>query len=1096
MNLRLFPILRLAGSLLIAGSVAACGGSDPNGAPAALTLVSGDGQVGGAGEPLALPLVVRVTDRAGDPVSGVAVSFTLIGGTGSLSDASVTTGTTGNASVSWTLGTLTGEASAVRVRAAALPRDSVGFGATVVAGLASQIVTLQGDLQTAEVGQPAPLPIILEFRDAFNNLVIGRAVSWTVELGRGQVAPSSSLTDATGRVTVSWTLGHSYGAGSQRLRAQLDAAQTLLVAGTALSAGTMRIVRGDGQLGLPDTGVSGPLEVEVLAADGIGVENAPIAWQALNGSAFSNVGSTDAAGSAVATWVLGSAPGVQTAEVTSAVLTPPLLQFSATAVVPAGGTIVGNILAPLAAARGTGGPVQRVGHVPASLVAPDGAGGAGGVAHGRSSPLGATVPGELLVSFRPMVLGALARSSPARLTVARSQADLIRSRLASHLVTGQVVLEGVSPVIRTARIRVSDSSRTDSVMRALAQDPTVIRVQRSPKLYLDDAGMPRPAARAPTLPNDPNYANQSWHYSMVDLPSAWSTTTGSANVIVAVLDNGTRFDHPALGVAGGTYLGGGGNLRNDGYDFVSTYAVPLCGGGTVDNAGDTGDGTGDGYDPDPSIPDDRLAGGGCLGARDSLGGHGLHVAGTIGARGNDGSSVVGVNWSVSIRPVRVIGLESGSYYDIAQGILYAAGLPADDGRGGVLAPPAQPARILNLSLGGTCLAGPDPAPGFDPMHDAVVAVTNPAGPGGGALVVVSAGNSRSNAPPCPAGYPEVMAVAAVGPAGTRADYSNYGAWISLAAPGGETAAPDATYWVFSSVCNFAVYPAPCVPRQARLPGTSMAAPHVSGIAALLLAQNPGLTAAQLRSRLESFATPTDPSQQIGAGIVNARNALTQTPGPTRQLYARAIDASSGAIIATVPATSSGAYTISGLPTGSYYVAAGEDESGDGVIGVPDRRYSVFGGAAAPAAVSVTVSLGAFASVTLADPVESEPNDLAAAATPLFLGGSVRGTLSGSDQVDWYRVLIPAGGVYSFETAGWFGDRCSFALDLNTTLDLLDSGQGSVATSVDVDAVSNDFCSRITMTLAAGSYYLRVSRGDFFGFGPHSGRYALWARSGP
>ena len=831
------------------------------------------------------------------------------------------------------------------------------------------------------------------------------------------------------------------------------------------------------------------LIAEVRAADGIGVERAPLQWQAQRGT-LTAVSATDQSGRAAATWQLDSAAGGQTVQVTASMLTPALLTFSATGIVPAGGTISGNIFAPIASLRGSGG-ARRVLQPARGLVAPDGAGRA---RIGRSGAAGATVPGELLVSFKPTVLGSLARSSPALLTVARSQGTMIRSRLTAHLATGLVVLRGVSPVIRTARLQVTDPARTDSVIRALARDPTVLAVQRSPRLYLDDVA-PRATGRTPTLPNDPNYPNQSWHYSMVDLPKAWSITTGSAGVIVAVLDNGIRFDHPAIGVPGGTYLTGGGNLRNDGYDFASSYPVPLCAGGTVDNAGDTGDGTGDDYDPDPSIPDDRLAAGGCLGARDSLGGHGLHVAGTIGATGNDGYSVAGANWNVSIRPVRVIGLESGTYYDIAQGILYAAGLPADDGQGGVLAPPAQPARILNLSLGGNCLAGPNPAPGLDPMYDAVVAVTNPARPGGGALVVVSAGNNQSIAPPCPAGYPEVMAVAAVGPAGTRADYSNFGPWISLAAPGGETAAPDATYWVFSSVCNFTVYPAPCLPRQARLPGTSMAAPHVAGIAALLLAQNPGLTAAQLRSRLESFATPTDPSQQLGAGIVNARNALTQTMAPSRQLYARAIDAATGAVMPTVPATSGGAFTISGLPAGSYYVAGGEDESGDGVIGVPDRRYALFGGGAAPAAVVVTAISGGFASLTLSDPFEVEPNDLATAATPLFLGGSIRATLTGTDQVDWYQVLIPSSGVHTFETAGWFGDRCSFALDLNTTLDLLDSGLSTVATSVDIDAPNNDFCSRITATLAPGTYYLRVTPGSFFGFGLHSGRYVVWARAG-
>ena len=81
---------------------------------------------------------------------------------------------------------------------------------------------------------------------------------------------------------------------------------------------------------------------------------------------------------------------------------------------------------------------------------------------------------------------------------------------------------------------------------------------------------------------------------------------------------------------------------------------------------------------------------------------------------------------------------------------------------------------------------------------------------------------------------------------------------------------------------------------------------------------------------------------------------------------------------------------------------------------------------------------------------------------------------------------------STHTAGWYGDRCSYALDLNTTLDLLSSSQANVMTSVDIDVANNDFCSRITATLAAGTYYLRVTPGDFFGFGPHSGRYALLA----
>src|SRR6185503_3952833 len=86
--------------------------------------------------------------------------------------------------------------------------------------------------------------------------------------------------------------------------------------------------------------------------------------------------------------------------------------------------------------------------------------------------------------------------------------------------------------------------------------------------------------------------------------------------------------------------------------------------------------------------------------RADLGAHGLHVAGTIGAVGNNSIGVTGINWTVRIRPVRVLGIGGfGSEYDIAQGILYAAGLPADNGLGGTVQA-SSGARIINLSLGG------------------------------------------------------------------------------------------------------------------------------------------------------------------------------------------------------------------------------------------------------------------------------------------------------------------------------------------------------------------------------------------------------------
>src|SRR5205814_2056484 len=175
-----------------------------------------------------------------------------------------------------------------------------------------------------------------------------------------------------------------------------------------------------------------------------------------------------------------------------------------------------------------------------------------------------------------------------------------------------------------------------------------------------------------TLPNELFLWQTLWHYNMIEAPHAWSTQTGSANVLVAVVDNGIRFDHPAMATCSSYQSCSSGNLTTDGYNFVTggarlDTAEALCQGGTTTIAEP-------GYGPDPTAWDDLFFDSFSMcWNRSTVGNHGLHAAGTIGARGNDGIGTPGINWTVKILPVRVLDVtRSGPYSDAAPGMLHAA----------------------------------------------------------------------------------------------------------------------------------------------------------------------------------------------------------------------------------------------------------------------------------------------------------------------------------------------------------------------------------------------------------------------------------------
>ena len=659
-----------------------------------------------------------------------------------------------------------------------------------------------------------------------------------------------------------------------------------------------------------------------------------------------------------------------------------------------------------------------------------------------------SVPGEWVVTFSSQVLavppiGSLAYRSGAATEGASAG---IRASLARTVASGRARVDHLSPALLAARVRVTPGVPAAQVAAELRANPAVVAVE--PNYIRRAVGSSRRLTTV-VAPNDPLLPLQAWHYSMIDLPRAWQLTTGSASVLVAVVDDGIRFDHPGIAA----------NLTDDGYDFVADGAtIPICGGGSIPSSGD-----GDGYDGDPTNPLDVIIDPvqQCIAAVKASGNHGLHVAGTIGAQGNDGIGGSGVNWTVRIRPIRVIGLGGGTEYDIAQGILYAAGLPADNGLGGTVTAPSR-AAVVNLSLG-----GPNPtAIG----QNAVAAAT-----AAGSLLIAAAGNHGTADPIYPAAYPEVLSVSAVGPDGVLASYSAFGATIDIAAPGGDLDDGNASYGVLSTAWNYQTNQP--IYDNAAWNGTSMASPHVAGVAALILAANPGLTNSQVRSRLEIFAVDIGSpgvDAQYGHGMLNAYNALTQSFGPPRALKVFLYNATTGALIASVAAGAGGAYQFAGLAPGTYRVYAGEDEFADDVYGRALRRWGAFGGAATPTSIAVAGSSVTTANFTVGLPVELEDNGSIPNADALPVGGYLVGFFSSPfADVDVSRVDLATSGQYTFETEPLAG-ACGFGLEEDTILELLATNGTQLAANDDIDNPALNLCSRITMTLPAGTYYLRTS----------------------
>ena len=372
-----------------------------------------------------------------------------------------------------------------------------------------------------------------------------------------------------------------------------------------------------------------------------------------------------------------------------------------------------------------------------------------------------------------------------------------------------------------------------------------VRLQADPEISWAE---PAVRGRFQKQPNDLLFEDQ-WTLSDplggINATAAWEMTTGSRDVVVAVLDSGIRLEHPDLE-----------DRLLPGRDFV----------GDTWRSGDF-----DGRDPSPVDPGDSARKAECGPSSPATPStwHGTHVAGTIGAITNNREGIAGVDWAARLLPVRV-GAKCGiDPIDLADAIRWAAGVSAQTTRTGEtsVANP-NPADVINLSIGfpGVC-----PPYVQDAISDAIAA---------GSLVVVAAGN---DAQPASRVYPAscygVLSVYGTDRRGRRTPYSNYGR-VHLAAPGG---APGA--WAADGVLstdNRGATSAGSDSYGYKI-GTSMAAPHVAGTAALLLSLEPTLRPGEIHNILADTARPfpaggsltctnTGP-RSCGAGILDAAAAV-------------------------------------------------------------------------------------------------------------------------------------------------------------------------------------------------------------------------------
>ncbi|SHM08477.1 S8 family peptidase [Rhizobacter sp. OV335] len=467
---------------------------------------------------------------------------------------------------------------------------------------------------------------------------------------------------------------------------------------------------------------------------------------------------------------------------------------------------------------------------------------------------------------------------------------------AAALGTTKVGTERLQGVMRTAglaALKISPNGRAaqrvdfDHVLSAGEAATLAARLRAQPEV---EWVVPNDIERRLALPTDPRFPKTvsttgQWWLQPVSgsdanvasdrmrgvpgVQGAWDTTTGNAAVTIAILDSGVT-THPDLSAA--RYW--------PGRDFVSELAYSNDGNGWDTDPSDPGDWV---TQADLSSPDFA----GC-GVEDSSW-HGTTTAGIAAAASNDGVGVAGVNWTSRVLPVRISGKCGATVGDIVDGMRWAAGLQVLDGSNNTIPVNPHPARVINLSFGGSNACNQ----AYQSAIDDVAAVKT--------VVVAPAGN-ESGGVTRPANCSGVVGVAAVNRDGFKASYSNFGPSIQIATVGGDTS--QIGNWGSTvnddgllTISNSG-FSTPGTGNYVNVFGTSFSTPLVSGVLSLMVSVNPNLTTAQLIDGLKRSARPhvtspvvgacanSNPGRCIcttstcGAGLMDAAQALVYAANPT------------------------------------------------------------------------------------------------------------------------------------------------------------------------------------------------------------------------